>query len=66
MLTIQLGRKPKQDVRPHIDMDPSEWGWVWCKCQSLPGCHGRAHLPFKLFGGWKKTQVYGSQVTKHV
>lgn len=30
MLHIQLGRKPKQDVGPHKDVDSPEWGYSWC------------------------------------
>lgn len=55
VLNIQLGRKPKQDVRPPKDIDPPEWGWMWCKCQSLPGCHGRAHLSFGSVLGLEKS-----------
>lgn len=66
VLNIQLGRKPKQHVRPPKDIDPPEWGWMWCKCQSLPGCHGEHIYPLVLFWGWKKAEVYGSQVTNDV
>lgn len=45
---------------------PLSGGGFGASSQSLPGCHGRAHLPFSSVLGWKKAQDYGSQVTNHV
>lgn len=53
MLSIQLGRRPKQ--MSHKDIDPPEGGWVWCKCQSLPGWYGRAHLSSSSVLGLEKS-----------